>query len=131
MMRKTVVLWLLLVGALPAARADEPALNRPLTEPEQHGQALFDRHCASCHPRIPVPGAVAPAVSRESQGGQAELMADIIRKGTPRMPGFTGRLGDPEIDAIVQYLKTVPAPEHTKLDAPAPASVATSAQQRG
>jgi len=29
------------------------------------------------------------------------------------MPGFANRLGDPEIDAIVQYLKTVPAPEHT------------------
>ena len=113
MMRKTVVLWLLLAGALPAARADEPALNRPLTDAEQHGQALFDRHCASCHPRVPVPGAVAPAVSRESQGGQAELMADIIRKGTPRMPGFANRLGEADVQAIVQYLKTVPAPEHT------------------
>jgi mono/diheme cytochrome c family protein len=113
MMRKRVILLLLLAGCLPAARADEPALNRPLTETEQRGQVLFDRHCASCHPRTPVPGAVAPTVSRESQGGQAELMADIIRKGTPRMPGFANRLGDPEVDAIVEYLKTVPAPEHT------------------
>jgi|ERR1051326_4194170 mono/diheme cytochrome c family protein len=112
-MREALVVLLLLAGSVPIVRADEPALNRPLTETEQRGQALFNRHCASCHPRTPVPGAVAPAVSRESQGGQAELMGDIIRKGTPRMPGFANRLGDPEIDAIVQYLKTVPAPEHT------------------
>jgi mono/diheme cytochrome c family protein len=40
-------------------------------------------------------------------------MADIIRKGTPRMPGFANRLGETDVQAIVQYLKTVPAPEHT------------------
>jgi len=112
-MRKALVLLLLLSGSLSAARADEPALNRPLTQTEQRGQALFERNCASCHPRIPVPGAVAPAVSRDSQGGQPALMADIIRKGTPRMPGFANRLGEADVQAIVQYLKTVPAPEHT------------------
>jgi mono/diheme cytochrome c family protein len=34
----------------------------------------------------------------------------VISNGTPRMPGFKHHFERGEIDAVVAYLKTVPAP---------------------
>jgi mono/diheme cytochrome c family protein len=37
-------------------------------------------------------------------------MREVIGNGTPRMPGFKHHFEPPQIDAIVAYLKTIPAP---------------------
>jgi len=37
-------------------------------------------------------------------------MREVISNGTPRMPGFKHHFESPQIDAIVAYLKTIPAP---------------------
>jgi hypothetical protein len=37
-------------------------------------------------------------------------MREVIANGTPRMPGFKCTSEPASIDAIVQYLKTVPPP---------------------
>jgi len=34
----------------------------------------------------------------------------VIANGTPRMPGFRYDLKPAEIDAIIAYIKTIPAP---------------------
>ena len=49
-----------------------------------------------------------PVLSRETLGGDEELMREYIGNGTPRMPGFRFYFEPEQIDAIVAYLKTVP-----------------------
>jgi len=49
-----------------------------------------------------------PQLSRETAGGNDDVIRGIISDGTPRMPGFKHYLGRAEIDAIIAYLKTVP-----------------------
>ena len=66
----------------------------------------------------------APALSRESLGGQEDVMREVIGNGTPRMPGFKVHFQAADIDAIVAYLKTVP-PQ----GAPAPAPKARGDQR--
>ena len=54
--------------------------------------------------------------------GNEDTMRDYIRNGSRRMPGFKYGLEPSEIDAIVEYLKTVPkaAPRNTQTGAPGP-----------
>jgi mono/diheme cytochrome c family protein len=51
-----------------------------------------------------------PALSHQSLGGQDDVMREVISNGTPRMPGFKHHFQPQQIDAIVAYLKTIPAP---------------------
>ena len=50
-------------------------------------------------------------LSIDSAGGNPDVMRDVITNGTPRMPGFKVQFDPTQIDAIVAYLKKVPAPE--------------------
>jgi mono/diheme cytochrome c family protein len=49
-------------------------------------------------------------LSKQSLGGEEHALHDFIANGTPRMPGFKYFFAPAQIDAIVAYLKTVPAP---------------------
>jgi mono/diheme cytochrome c family protein len=42
--------------------------------------------------------------------GSEDAIKEIIRSGSNKMPGFKFGLQASEIDAIVEYLKTVPKP---------------------
>jgi mono/diheme cytochrome c family protein len=50
-----------------------------------------------------------PGLSKDTAGGSDEVIRGVISEGTPRMPGFKHYLQRGEIDAIIAYLKTVPA----------------------
>jgi len=74
------------------------------------GQALFVQSCSVCHSKVQQTSVrFGPALSKSSLGGQDDVMREVISNGTPRMPGFKHHFGRDEIDAIVAYLKTVPA----------------------
>jgi mono/diheme cytochrome c family protein len=58
-----------------------------------------------------------PALSKESLGGQADVMAEVIGNGVPlRMPGFKQQLNKDQIRAVVAYIQTLdpPPPEAAK-----------------
>ena len=76
------------------------------------GMRLFNQSCRVCHikPQLTSPQ-YAPVLSKDSLGGQADVMREVIGNGTPRMPGFRFHFEPAQIDAIVAYLKTVPAPQ--------------------
>jgi mono/diheme cytochrome c family protein len=78
------------------------------------GMRLFNQSCRVCHtkPQLTSPQ-YAPVLSMNSLGGKAEVMREIISNGTPRMPGFKYDFKPAEIDAIVAYIKTIPAPVET------------------
>ena len=73
------------------------------------GERLVNQSCVVCHfaPQI-TSGAFAPALSKDTLGGNAQLMHQFIADGSQRMPGFKYQFKPQEIDAIVAYIKTIP-----------------------
>src|SRR5579864_6419657 len=108
------VLLLLAVAQQPAwAQSDQRTL----------GMRLFNQSCRVCHtkPQLASPQ-YGPVLSMNTLGGKADVMRETIGNGTPRMPGFKYHFKPAEIDAIVAYIKTIPAPS----DAPPPAKAGSS-----
>ena len=118
--------WLALLAVAAAAVAATPygalAQQQPLDETQALGRRLVVQSCGVCHTGVqrgsPLYG---PALSQESLGGQADVMREVIANGTPRMPGFRHHFEPREIDAIVAYIKTVPAPQAAQTPPPAQA----------
>ena len=109
--------WVLLIllGVFPlTARAQQAAQATPLNDTQKLGQRIFEQRCGICH---------APARSgfvmygtylhKDLINGNEDAIKEMIRTGTSKMPGFKYGLQPAEIDAIVEYLKTVPKPVKT------------------
>jgi mono/diheme cytochrome c family protein len=92
---------------LPAPLAAEGALN----DTQKLGERLFYQSCVVCHTKPQITsGQYGPVLSKDSLGGQEDVMREFIAAGTTRMPGFRFQFEPGQINAIVAYLKTVPAP---------------------
>jgi mono/diheme cytochrome c family protein len=109
------LLWLTLPHGAYAQSAETGA---PLDDTQKLGQKLFYQSCVVCHTKPQITsGQYGPVLSKDSLGGQADVMREFIGTGTSRMPGFRFQFEPGQINAIVAYLKTVPAP-----NPPAPAA---------
>ena len=109
-MKRLVWMAVAALGVWPqSASAQQPAV---LAEAQLLGMRLFNQSCRVCHtkPQLTSP-LYGPELSQASLGGQADVMREVIANGTPRMPGFKLQFQPAQIDAIVAYLKTVPAPK--------------------
>jgi mono/diheme cytochrome c family protein len=97
-----VSLGLALLPAVATAQSNDQAVL---------GLRLFNQSCRVCHtkPQLSSPQ-YAPALSMDTLGGKADIIHETVANGTPRMPGFKYDLKPAEIDAIVAYIKTIPAP---------------------
>lgn len=110
-MHGAVISLVLLLASTAGAAAQQAPANAPLTDSQKLGRRLYTQSCLVCHARPHITsGLYGPALSRESAGGQADVMRSFIAEGTPRMPAFKYQFRPDEIDAIVQYLKIVPKP---------------------
>jgi len=90
----------------------QAASAQALDDTQLLGRRLFTQSCAVCHLKPVITAKrYGPALSKDLVAGQEKPMADFIRQGTPHMPGFQYQFTAAQIDAIVQYLKTVPAPD--------------------
>jgi mono/diheme cytochrome c family protein len=112
-------LWLvapLLAASLHGAPSQTAGGSSPLGENELTGMRLFNQSCRVCHakPQMTSP-LYGPELSQSSGGGQEAVLREVIRNGTPRMPGFKYHFEPAQIEAIVAYIKTIPTPA-----APAP-----------
>jgi mono/diheme cytochrome c family protein len=91
-------------GAL-AQGAPDASFN----EAQREGLRLFSQSCGVCHTLVQQRNRqYGPALSRETLGGDEDLIREYISNGTPRMPGFRFNFEPMQINAIVQYIKTVP-----------------------
>jgi mono/diheme cytochrome c family protein len=119
--RSSLVLTVLLTISHAAAAQDAE---------QQHklGLRLFNQSCRVCHtkPQVVSPQ-YAPVLSMNTLGGKADVIREVISNGTPRMPGFKYDLKPIEIDAIVAYIKSIPAPAETPATAPAKAGASRDA----
>ncbi len=89
-----------------------------LSQRELAGKKLFLQRCSICH-FAPLPGApriaafggdkpIGPLLNGYVEGPETEARArEIIRKGTPQMPGFQYGLNSEEIDELIAYMKTM------------------------
>src|SRR5580704_7365833 len=103
--------WMVLLALMPwpaAASAQSPS---GIDQQQKLGLRLFNQSCRVCHtkPQLVSPQ-YAPVLSMNTLGGKADVMREVISNGTPRMPGFKYHFKPAEIDAIVAYIKTIPAP---------------------
>lgn len=91
------------------AQAEQPAGE--LNAKQLQGRQVFAQSCGVCHlqPSLGVK-TYGPPLNKTSAAGNDAVMRVIIANGSDRMPAFKHYLKPAEIDAIVAYLKTVPAP---------------------
>ena len=114
MMPLALVFWPIGAAAQPANGNNDQTIL---------GMRLFNQSCRVCHtkPQLVSPQ-YGPVLSMNTLGGKADVIRETIGNGTPRMPGFKYYFKPAEIDAIVAYIKTIPAPS----DAPPPVKAGSS-----
>ena len=82
-----------------------------LDDTQKLGQRLFYQACVVCHTKPQITsGQYGPVLSKNTLNGEPDALRAFIREGTARMPGFKFQFEPAQIDAVVAYLKTVPAP---------------------
>ena len=99
----------LLTASAPYAFAQQPPDG--LNDQQRLGRQVFAQSCGVCH-LPPARGArtYGPVLGKTSGGGNDDLVRKVILEGTPRMPGFKYMLQPAQVDAIVAFVRTVPAP---------------------
>ena len=104
-------IWIFL-GIFPlTARAQQANTEKPLNDVQKLGQRVFQQRCGICHaPARPGFQMYGPALHKDLINGSEDAIKEMIRSGSGKMPGFKLGLPPSEIDAIVEYLKTVPKP---------------------
>ena len=112
-MRNSALIFLLFAFPLAVpAQQDKATSPVTLNETQILGRRVFQQRCAICHTES-TPGArrYGPVLSKELVDGNEDTIRDFISNGSKgKMPGFRYGLESPEINAIVEYLKTVPRP---------------------
>jgi mono/diheme cytochrome c family protein len=113
MSRRTPALAILCLLALVGPQAALAQDGAP-AGPEKLGARLFNQSCVLCHknPQITA-GQYGPVLSTATLGGKEDVMREVISNGTPRMPGFKIQYTPAQIDGIIAYIKTIPAPAAT------------------
>jgi len=114
-MKVSVTAMALLLAGLQGAAAADVELNQT----QMLGRRLVDQHCGVCHTRPTlVSGMYGPELSRDTAGGNQEIVRGIVADGTPRMPGFKHMFNADQIAAIAAYLAVLP-PGHQVVNLPA------------
>jgi mono/diheme cytochrome c family protein len=106
--------WVLVIilGVSPlTARAQQANTEKPLNDVQKLGQRVFQQRCGICHaPARAGFQMYGTALYKDLINGNEDAIKEMIRSGSGKMPGFKLGLQPSEIDAIVEYLKTVPKP---------------------
>jgi mono/diheme cytochrome c family protein len=92
--------------------AQQSSGSKTLTARQALGRRIFQQRCGVCHtaPTL-TSGIYGPVLYKDVVEGNEDAIKQFIQNGSRRMPGFRYGLEPAEIDAIVDYLKTVPKPQ--------------------
>jgi mono/diheme cytochrome c family protein len=93
-------------------RAQQSTPSSPLTDTQKEGRRIFQQRCAVCHtPPTVVSKRYGPALYKEIVEDNEDTIRETIMDGRESlMPGFKYGMTRQEIDAIIEYLKTVKRP---------------------
>ena len=109
-MTRSVPFLLLLALAWPQLAAAQQS-NDGLTDQQRLGRRVLAQSCGVCHlPPSLNAKTYGPPLNKNSATGDETVMRTTIMEGTTRMPAFKYYLQPNEVDAIIAYLKTIPAP---------------------
>jgi mono/diheme cytochrome c family protein len=102
------VLLVALAAALSSAHAQQA--GESLNATQLKGRQIFAQACGVCHLQ-PTLGSktYGPMLNKATAAGNDEAMRIIIANGTERMPAFKYYLSNADVDAIIAYVRTVPA----------------------
>ncbi len=112
-MRYGSVVLVLVIALIPLGVAAQDRAGRSASsdDPVVLGRRLFQQNCSVCHTQPTLTNPMyGPVLYRDIVNGNEELMRNYIARGSAKMPGFRYGLKASDIDAIVQYLQTVPKP---------------------
>jgi mono/diheme cytochrome c family protein len=114
-MRRGVWVAVFVAASVSGAFA-QAAPDASFNDAQREGLRLFSQSCGVCHTVVQQRAKqYAPVLSRDTLGGDEELIREYIGNGTPRMPGFRYNFEPAQINDIVQYIKTIsPAPAGAK-----------------
>jgi mono/diheme cytochrome c family protein len=109
MLRGVLAAAFVVAGASGALAQGAP--DASFNDAQREGLRLFSQSCGVCHTLVQQrTRQFGPVLSRETLGGDEELIREYISNGTPRMPGFRYYFEPPQITSIVQYIKTLAPP---------------------
>ena len=110
-MRHRASMLLILLAAAAPAHAQGDFRDTQLSETQLRGRQIFAQSCGICHlqPSLGVK-TYGPMLNKTATAGNDEVMRTFIVNGTDRMPAFKYYLKPTEIEAVIAYLRTVPAP---------------------
>ena len=93
-----------------AVSAQQKNSELALNETQVLGRRVFHQRCAVCHTQVsPGTRRYGPALSKDLVDGNEDTIREFILNGSRgKMPGFKYGLESSQVDAIVEYLKTVP-----------------------
>ena len=96
------------ITAMPGAQAQQA--GGALNETQLLGRQVFAQSCGICHlqPSMGVK-TYGPRLDKTAANGSDDVMRAFILNGTDRMPAFKYYLKPAEIDAIIAYVRTLPA----------------------
>ena len=85
-----------------------------LTDKQLRGRQVLAQSCGVCHLQ-PSMGAktYGPPLNKASVNGNNDIMRTFILEGTPRMPAFKHYLKTADVDAIIDFVRTVPVATDT------------------
>jgi len=117
-MKRGASVVVFLVLAFPVALAGQAGDG--LNDQRRLGRRVFAQSCGVCHlrPSLNV-RTYGPLLSKAAAGGDEGRMRNIILEGTTRMPAFKYYLQGDQVDAIIAYVRTLPAPAAAAAAAPA------------
>jgi mono/diheme cytochrome c family protein len=112
MKRHTSIALLLAVCWAQDACAQQD--GAPLNGTQMRGRQLLAQSCGVCHlPTVLGGKTYGPSLNKSSTAGNDELMRAFIMNGSGRMPAFKHYFQPADVDAIIAYVRTVPAPPVT------------------
>lgn len=108
-MKRTLVAGLLLITQWGStAWAQQSDGN--LTERQLRGRQLLAQSCGVCHLTPSMnQKTYGPPLNKASANGNDDIMRTFIMEGTPRMPAFKHYFKPADVDAVIDYVRTVPA----------------------
>jgi mono/diheme cytochrome c family protein len=111
MNHRVPMLLIVLAAAVPTVHAQSDPGGTQLSETQLRGRQVFAQSCGICHlqPALGVK-TYGPLLNKATAAGSDQVMRAFIVNGTDRMPAFKYYLKPAEIDAIIAYVRTVPAP---------------------
>lgn len=108
MVRVIALFVIVVLSAAGLAARNGKSWTTDVPESPATARELYMKHCSSCHGRNGVPrhGGARNFTDHDWQERVSdERIYNVISNGKGRMPGFSKKLSEAEIDLLVQYVR--------------------------